>query len=175
MIYRNGAPVFHAQYGIVEALGSADALHYTAVVDGLPLTLVHDGKTVATTGITGMSTPLISPDGTHYGVVANAQGGVSMVDGVTMLPANDIGGPAELTDSGDWAVVVEGNDEPWVDGVVKGPSANQVVITSDAKDVAIATNSGTVLVNGNPVDTAPAQSSWLEVDGSTLHVYSIVA
>jgi hypothetical protein len=176
VIYRNGVPVFRAQYGIGQAVGSADAMHYTAVVDGFPLTLVHDGHTVATSGITGMSTPMISPDGTHYGVVSTAQGdGVSMVDGASILPSTETGGPAELTDTGDWAVVAGGNDEPLVDGVVKGPSAYEVVITSDARSVAIATNAGVVLVNGTPVDSVSIQTAWLEIDGTTLYIYNTVA
>ena len=44
VIYRNGITVFHAPYSIGEAVGSADAMHYTAVVDGFSATLVHDGN-----------------------------------------------------------------------------------------------------------------------------------
>ncbi len=174
VIYRNGVTVFQAQYGIGQAVGSADALHYTAVIDGFPLTLVHDGQTVATSGVTGMSTPLISPDGVHYGVLSTAEGGVSMVDGVSILPNTQTGYPGEVTDSGHWADVVGPNDEPLVDGVVEGPSANQVVITSDARDVAVASNAGAVLVNGVPIEAVRIQTAWLEIEGNTLYIYSIV-
>jgi hypothetical protein len=105
VIYRNGTAVFHAPYSIGEAVGSADAMHYTAVVNGFPARLVHDGTTVASDGITGSSFPLISPDGTHYGAYSTAEGGGTSTDGITTLPTTEWGTNGEVTDDGHWAII----------------------------------------------------------------------
>jgi hypothetical protein len=176
VIYRSGVSVFHAPYNIGEAVGSADAMHYTAVVDGLPPSLVHDGTTIATSGITGMSAPLISPDGTHYGVFSTSQGGgISSVDGVAILPSVEWGDTGLVTDEGHWALLdLARGSVPLVDGTVKGPPANQVVISDDGRSVATDTSVGDVMVNGVTVATVPIQTAWLEVEGTTLYVYNVV-
>ncbi len=53
VIYRNGVAVYHSPYDVGLAVGSADAMHYTAVVSTVSGELVHDGRTVATSGING--------------------------------------------------------------------------------------------------------------------------
>jgi hypothetical protein len=175
-IYRNGISVFHAPVGIGEAVGSADAMHYTAVVDGEPSvgTLVHDGRTVATSGITGNSIPMISPDGTHYGLYSSSEGGgVTSVDGVVILPATAWAQSGQITDSGHWALLDSAlGFAPLVDGVAKGPPADDVVISADGQEIAEETSDGRLLVNGARVGTAPRDGS-LEIDGNTLYVYNI--
>ena len=175
VIYRNGIAVFHAPYSIGEAVGSADAMHYTAVVNGFPARLVHDGTTVASDGITGFSFPMISPDGTNYGAYSPAEGAGTSVDGITTLPATEWGTNGEVTDQDHWAIIdIPRGDLPLVDGVVAGAAANQVVISDDGREVATDTNSGDVLVNGVKVANVPIQTAWLEIEGTTLYVYSVV-
>jgi len=175
VIYRNGVAVFSASLSIGEAVGSADAMHYTAVVNGFPARLVHDGTTVASYGITGFLLPLISPDGTHYGAYSTAEGGGTSVDGVSILPATEWGTNGEVTDAGHWAVIdIPRGGLPLVDGAVAGSAANQVVISDDGSEVATDTDSGDVLINGVNVANVRIQTAWLEIEGSTLYVYSIV-
>jgi hypothetical protein len=174
-IYRNGVAIFRATNGIGEAVGSADAMHYTAIIVGVSETMVHDGQMVADSGITGGSAPLISPDGAHYGLDSAGQdGGVTSVDGVPVLPANEWGRLYQITDSGHWVLVdYPRGSVPIVDGVVKGPSADQAVISTDGRQIALDTLTGAILVNGKSVGRAP-RDPWLEIEGNTLYVYNIV-
>jgi hypothetical protein len=174
-IYRNNVATFRATNGIGEAVGSADAKHYTAIIFGASETMVHDGQTVATSGITGGSAPLISPDGAHYALDSGGQdGGVTSVDGVAVLPAIEWGRLYQITDSGHWALVdYPRGSVPIVDGVVKGPPANQAVISADGHDIALDTVAGAILVNGVSVGRAP-RDPWLEIEGNKLYVYNIV-
>jgi hypothetical protein len=170
-IYRSGVAILTRPDGIGEAVGSADAMHYTAVVFGTPETLVHDGQTVAVSGITSMSAPMLSPDGIHYGVSSGAD---TSVDDVAILPAGDSGRLDEITDTGDWVALDDTQGSvPDVDGVVKGPPAEVAVITADGHQIAIDTTANTVLVNGVDVGPAP-HNVWLEIEGNTLYVYDIV-
>lgn len=171
VIYRNADPVFRSVFGIGEAVGSADALHYTAVVGGDPPTLIHDGVTVVRSGIDGDSAPIISPDGSHFGVCSGAVGGAN-IDGAAILPG-DGGTWCQVTDSGHWVILDQKQDfVPVVDAVVKGPPAKLAVISSDGQQVAEETVDGAVLVNGVRVAAAPADG-WLEIEGSALYVYDI--
>ena len=107
VIYRNGVAVYHSDYDVGLAVGSADAMHYTAVlaVSTRSGELVHDGRQpIATSGITGDLQPLISPDGAHYGVVSPGQG-VNSIDGRAILPANGQGILGEVTDAGHWVLI----------------------------------------------------------------------
>jgi hypothetical protein len=177
-IYRNGTAIFNAPVSIGEAVGSADAMHYTAVVDGgrSVASLVYDGRTVATSGITGSTTPMISPGGSHYGVYTTGDAsGVTSVDGVAVLPAGDSGLWGEVTDSGHW-VVLDGAAKfaPRVDGVIDGPPAAEAVINNDASDVAVYDSvAGMVLVNGKQVAKASIDT-YLDLVGNTLYIYDIV-
>jgi hypothetical protein len=174
-IYRNNAAIFRATNGIGEAVGSADAMHYTAIVFGLPATLIHDGKLVTSSGVTGASAPLISPDGAHYGLDSSGQdGGVTSVDGVAVLPASQWGRVYQITDSGHWVLVdYPRGSLPIVDGVAKGPPSNQAVISDDGQEIALDTVSGAILVNGKSIGRGP-RDPWLEIEGNTLYVYNIV-
>jgi hypothetical protein len=175
-IYRNNVAIYRATNGIGEAVGSADAMHYTAIVFGFTETMVHDGIMVADSGIDGDSAPLISPDGTHYGLDSAGQnGGVTSVDGVAVLPATEWGRLYQITDSGHWALVDYARGSlPIVDGVVKGPPADQAAISPDGQEVALDTVSGAILVNGKSVGRASSRDPWLEIEGNTLYVYNIL-
>jgi hypothetical protein len=174
-IYRNGVAIFRATNGIGEAVGSADAMHYTAIIFGFSETMVHDGQMVADSGVTGDSAPLISPDGAHYGLDSTGQdGGVTSVDGVPVLPASEWGRLYQITDSGHWVLVDDPRgSEAIVDGVVKGPPASEAAISADGQEIALDTVAGAILVNGVRVGAAP-RNAWLEIEGNTLYVYNIV-
>jgi hypothetical protein len=89
------------------------------------------------------------------------------------LPATAWARSGQITDSGHWALLDSAlGFAPLVDGVAKGPSAEDVVISADGQDIAEETSEGPLLVNGVRVGTAP-RNGLLEIDGSTLYVYNI--
>ena len=117
--------------------------------------LVDDGRTVATSGINGELQPLISPDGAHYGVVSQDQGANS-IDGRAILPANGQGILGGVTDAGHWVLVGGKPGVPLVDGVVRGPPADEAVISDDGKNIALLANSAT---SSSTASTSPTSRS----------------
>ncbi len=100
--------------------------------------------------------------------------GANSIDGRAILPANGQGILGGVTDAGHWVLVGGKPGVPLVDGVVRGPPADEAVISDDGKNIALLANSGDVLLNGVNVANVPFQSAWLEITGTTLYVYSIV-